>query len=106
DDDSVAVHLAGLGLGEPDARDLGVGVDGTRDCRLAHRRLVPHRVLRRDPSLAEARVREWPVAGAVARGVDVRHVRPAVLVRTDSLAVERHPGGLETDALDEGSPAD
>ena len=106
DDDVVPVELARLRLGQADARDLGVGVDRPRHRRLADGRVVPHRVLGGDLALAEARVRELPVAGHVTRRVDVRHVRAPVVVRPDPAAVERHAGLLEADALDERGAAD
>ena len=65
------------------------------------------RVLGGDLALAERRVRELPVAGAVADRVDVRDGRAAVLVGGDALArVELDAGRLEPDALDERAAAD
>src|SRR5581483_7931523 len=105
--DVVAVLLTRLGLGEADAGDLRIRVDRTRDGAVVDHRLVTHRVLRRDLPLAERGVRELPVAGAVADGVEVRDVGPAVLVGRDALAaVVLDAGLLEADSLDLRTPSD
>src|SRR6266516_4854404 len=58
-------------------------------------------------ALTEGRVRELPVAGAVADGVDVADGRPAVLVRGDPFAlVELDADLLEAEVLDRGAAAD
>ena len=102
DRDVVAVLLARLGLGEADAGDLRVGVDRPRHRAVVDDRLVAARVLGRDLALAERGVRELPVAGAVADGVDVRDVRAPVLVGGDALPlVELDAGRLEPEPLDE-----
>ncbi len=103
-----AVALGRLRLGEPDAGDLRVGVDRPRNRRrLAHLGLVPRRVLGCDLAFAEGGVRELPVAGDVARGVDVRDGGAPVRVGPDPVrGVERHARCLEPDALDERRTAD
>src|SRR5829696_2198022 len=78
--DVVAVLLPGLLLGEPDAGDLRVRVNRARDGAVVDHRLMAHRVLRGNLALAEGGVRELPVAGAVADGVDVVDGGAAVLV--------------------------
>src|SRR4051812_30756390 len=99
--DVVAVLLARLGLGEPDARNLRVGVDRTRHGAVVDDGLVAHRVLGRDLALAEGGVGELPVAGAVADGVDVLLGRAAVLVGGDALAlVELDADLLKAEVLD------
>src|SRR4029079_4086915 len=71
------------------------------------RRLVAARVLGRDLALAERRVRELPVARAIADRVDVRNSGAPVLVGGDSLApVELDADLLETEAFDDGAAAD
>jgi hypothetical protein len=85
DGDVVAVLLARLGLGQADAGDLRVGVDRARHRAVVDDRVVAAGVLGRDLTLAEGGVRELPVTGAVADGVDVLHVRAAVLVGADAL---------------------
>ena len=102
DRDGVAVLLARLGLGQADAGDLRIGVDRARDAAVVDDGVVAHRVLGGDLALAEGGVRELPVAGAVADGVDVRHGRAPVLVGGDALAlVELDADALEAEALDE-----
>src|SRR5829696_4298539 len=101
DGDVVTVLLASLALGQTDARDLRVGVDRTRHAAIVDDGVVAERVFGRDLALAEGRVRELPVAGAVAHGVDVRNGRPAVLVGGDALA----PVVLDADLL-EAQPLD
>src|SRR5262245_32454802 len=83
----------------PTPAGVGVGVDRPRHGgRLRHLCLVPGRVLRGDLALAVRRVRELPVAGDVAGGVDVVDGRPPVRVRANArLRIERDPGGLEAD---------
>ena len=99
--------LARLRLGEADARDLRIGVDRPRHRRVADRRLVAARVLGRNLALAERGVRELPVAGAVADGVDVRDRRAPVLVGRDPRApVELDADLLEPEPLDERAAAD
>ena len=51
-------------------------------------------------------MRELPVTGDVAGGIDVRHVRAAMVVGADSLAVERDARRLEPDPVDERCAAD
>jgi anti-anti-sigma factor len=98
---------ARLGLGQADARDLRIGVDRARHRAVVDDGVVAARVLGRDLALAERRVRELPVAGAVADGVDVVDGGAAVLVRGDSLArVEVDTELLEAEVLDLGRTPD
>ena len=107
DRDVVAVLLARLRFGEPHPRDLGVGVDRPRHRRVADLEVVTEGVLGGDLALAEARVRELPVAGDVAGGVDVRHRGSPVAVGLDSRArVEVDAGRLEPEPVDERRAAD
>src|SRR5919106_1553532 len=106
DEDVVAVLLARLLLRQADARDLRVGVDGTRDGAAVHDGLVAHGVLGGDLALAERGVGELPVARAVADRVDVRDGRAPVLVRGNALLrVEVDAERLEADVLRDRPPA-
>src|SRR5207249_3356363 len=92
---------------EADAGDLRVGVDRPRHGARIDGRLVAARILRCNLALPERGVRELPVAGAVADGVDVRDSRAAMLVGHDpGTLVEVDAGGLEPEALDERCAAD
>ena len=98
----VAVLLPRLGLGQPDTRDLGIRVDRPRHPAVVDHGVVAHRVLGRDLALAERRVRELPVPGAIADRVDVRDGRPPMLVGRDPLApIELDADLLEPEPLDE-----
>src|SRR4029453_519226 len=55
--DVVAVLLPGFGLGQADARDLGIRVDRTRDASVVDDGLVAHGVLGGDLPLPERRMR-------------------------------------------------
>ena len=71
------------------------------------RRIVAARVLRGNLALAERRVCELPVPGAIADGVNMRDVGAPRLVGADAGApVELDAGGLEPDALDERAATD
>ena len=83
----------------------GVGVDAARRRAVVDLGGVPERVLGRDLTLAEGRVRQLPVGGDVADGVDVRDVRAHVAVDGDPAWLGRHAGGLEADVLDVGDPS-
>src|SRR5207244_6113684 len=97
----VAVLLARFGLGQSDTRDFGIGVDRPWDGTVVDGRLVPTRVLRGDLPFAKSRVRELPVARAIADGVDVVHSRAPMLIRGNSLPpVEVDADRLETDPFD------
>src|SRR3954468_15925499 len=103
----VAVLLARLRLGQPDGCDLRIGVDRAWYGPIVEDRLVAGRVLSGDLAFAERRVSKLPVAGAVADGVDVRHVGPPVVVGRDACAlVEFDAGLLEADFRDERAAPD
>src|SRR5262249_19044973 len=103
----VAVLRACLELRQADARDLRIRVDRTWDGAIVDDGVVAARVLRRHLALAEGRVRELPIACAVADGVDVRNGRAPMLVRGDPLAlVELDADGLEPDPFDVRAPSD
>src|SRR5512132_431228 len=105
--DIVAVLLAGFALRQADACDLGIRVDRTRDASVVDDRFMAHRVLGGDLALPERRVRELPVAGAVADGVDVLDRRPAMLVGGDTGAlVELDADLLEAEVLYQRTAAD
>src|SRR5207244_2328244 len=95
------------GLGESNAGDLRVGVDRARDPAVVDDGVVAESVLGRHLALAESRVRELPVTGAVAYGVDVLDGRAPALVGRDALAlVELDADRLQAEALDEGPATD
>src|SRR5262249_36410760 len=105
--DVVAVLLASLRLGEADAGDLGIGVDRPRHRTVVDDRVVAARIFGRDLALTEGRVRELPVAGAVADRVDVRNGRAPVFVGGNPLApVELDARRLEAEVLDVGAATD
>src|SRR5439155_20075338 len=107
DRDVVAVLLACLGLGETDGCDLRIRVDRTRHGTVVDDRVMAARVLGGDLALAEGGVRELPVAGAVADGVDVRQRRLPALASVDSRAlVELDADLLEAEALDDRAAPD
>ena len=103
-----AVLLARLRLGEADARDLGIRVDRPRHGRSS--RIAASCPVAFSAAISPSRnagVRELPVAGDVARRVDVRHRRAAVGVGPDARArVERDARCLEPDPVDERRAAD
>src|SRR6185312_13421311 len=105
-DDVVAVLLARRLFGEADARDLRVGVDRARHAAVVDDGLMAHRVFGSDLGLAEGRMRELPVAGTIAGGIDVWNRGSPVLVRGDALlAVELDSDLLEPEPFDVGPAA-
>ncbi len=92
-DADLAAHGERLGLGQPDVGDLGLGEDGRRGLVVVEvavlARVQAHHVLGDLAALHRGHRRQRQLPRDVAGGVDVRHVRLAVVVDRDVAAVGR-----------------
>ena len=102
----IAILLPRLNFGQADAGDLRVSEDRPRNGAVTEGGDVPARVLCRHFSLTESGVRQLPVPGTVAHGVDVRHDRAPLHVGGDAQsAVELDADFFQADPPDQLSAA-